>query len=101
MNGWTIGASGRFNLPPKWYIGGRAGFLRASVDSRAQIYGSDGSFVLGHYDDHADDWYAGAGVGYEFSNHFSVGLNYDYYSARTYGYRMNPDVVSVSGEVRF
>ncbi len=101
MNGWTIGASGRFNLSPKWHVGGRAGFLRASVDFRAPIYESDGSFVLGHHDDNADGWYAGAGVGYDFSNHFSVGLNYDYYSARAYGYRMNPDVVSVSGEFRF
>lgn len=101
LSGWTIGANGRFNLSPNWYIGGRAGFLRLSADTRIRINRPDGSVFKDRSDYHADGWYAGAGVGYDFSNHLSVGLNYDYYSASKYGYRNNPDVISVSGEYRF
>ncbi len=101
LSGWTIGANGRFNLSPNWYIGGRVGFLRVSVDSRIRIDRPDGSVMKDHYDVNADGWYAGTGFGYDFSNNFSIGLSYDYYSAEKDGAKINPDVVSVSGEYRF
>lgn len=101
MNGWKVGANGRFNLSPNWYIGGRAGFLRASVDWRVRVNKPDDSFELNHYDFNENGWYVGAGFGYDFSNNFSLGVNYDYYSAEINGSKINPDVVSVSGEYRF
>ena len=101
LNGWTIGANGHFNLSPNWYIGGHAGFFRASVDSRFRITGPDNSVAQYHYNDNADGWYAGAGLGYDFTHNFSLGLNYDYYRADKNGFKVNPDIVSVSGEYRF
>ena len=101
MSGLTIGAYGRFNLSPNWYIGGRAGFLRASVDSRLRTAGPYDSVVLQNRHVNADGWYVGAGFGYNFSNKFSLGLNYDYYIAKKSGSTISPDVVSVSGEYRF
>ena len=100
MSGWTIGATGRFNLSPNWYVGGRAGFLRASFASRVRFLGSDSPLVP-NKNFNSDGWYAGGGFGYDFSNNFSLGLNYDYYSAGSYGFNYDPDVVSVSGEYRF
>jgi OmpA-OmpF porin, OOP family len=101
MSGWTIGANGRFSLSPNWYVGGRAGFIRASVNSRVRTTGSGNSVALNEYDVNADGWYAGAGFGYDLSKNLSLGLNYNYYSARKYGSKIDPDVVSVSGEYRF
>jgi opacity protein-like surface antigen len=100
MRGLTIGASGRFNLSPNWYVGGRAGFLRASFASRVRIVELDAPLVP-NKDFNADGWYAGGGFGYDFSNNFSLGINYDYYSASSYGFNYDPNVVSVSGEYRF
>ncbi len=101
MSSWTIGAIGRFSLSPNWYIGGRAGFLRASVDLRIRATAPDGSVMQPHYDNNENGWYAGAGFGYYFSNNFSVGINYDYYSAKSLGSTLDSDVVSVSAEYRF
>ena len=101
-SGWTIGANGRFNLSPNWYIGGRAGFIRATLDSRIRINRPDNSVFRDDYTNHADGWYAGVGVGYDFKSNFSLALNYDKYSAKDQGYKLvNSDVVSVSGEYRF
>lgn len=102
MSGWMIGANGRFNLSPNWYIGGRAGFIRATLDSRIRINRPDDSVFRDGYNNHADGWYAGVGFGYDFKRNFSLGLNYDYYGAKDHGFKIiNQDVVSVSGEYRF
>ncbi len=99
--GLTIGANARFNLSPSWYIGGRAGFLRASLDSNVRVFRPDTSFVAQVYDFNAIGRYAGASVGYDFNKKVSLGLNYDYYSAEKNGLKINPDVLSLSGEYRF
>lgn len=101
MRGWTIGANGRFNLSPKWYVGGRAGFLRASAGSRLRYTRSDDSVLDNRYTYDADGWYVGAGFGYNFRNNFSAGLDYDYYKVEKYILDFNAGVVSVSGEYRF
>jgi OOP family OmpA-OmpF porin len=46
-------------------------------------------------------WYAGAGVGYNITQNFSLGLNYDYYDAKKHGLDLSTDMVSVSAEYRF
>jgi opacity protein-like surface antigen len=100
-SGWTIGAYGRFSLSPNWYIGGRAGFIRASVNSRLRYTRLDDSVGDDRRTYDADGWYVGAGFGYDLSNNFSLGLNYDYYSVKKHFFKINPGVVSVSGEYRF
>lgn len=100
-SGWTIGVNGRFNLSSKWYIGGRVGFLRAGVSERIRINRPDSSVLRLDDDYNANGWYAGTGLGYDFSKSFSLGLNYDYYNAKKSGSKINPDVISASGEYRF
>jgi OOP family OmpA-OmpF porin/outer membrane immunogenic protein len=95
LHGWTAGVNGHFNLSPNWYISARTG-----------IYGWKGHGMSN--DDlparHSLDdtsWYAGAGFGYDFTNNFSLGLNYDYYNAKKHNVDLSTDMVSVSAEYRF
>lgn len=93
ISGWNIGANGHFNLSDNWYVSGRLGVFHGKTE-----VGLPG---LGNLDDTSNKWYAGAGVGYDFNNNFSVGVNYDYYKASKSGLNFSPDLISVSGEYRF
>ena len=97
----TIGANGRFDLSPSWYIGGRAGLLRTNLNYDFQVLGTDYSIGSHSYNVKANGVYAGAGVGYDFSKKISLGLNYDYYGAKKKEDKFDPQVLSVSGEYRF
>ena len=96
LHGWTAGVNGHFNIDSNWYVSARTG-----------IYGwkghgmSNNDLPSSHH--HLDDtsWYAGAGFGYDFTNNFSVGLNYDYYNAKKHHVNLSSDMVSVSAEYRF
>lgn len=102
LDGWTLGANGHFNVSPNWYISARGGWFRADMKSRLRSYDPAVSPDVNYsYSRTANGWYAGAGFGYDFSNNFSLGLNYDYYSADKSGVKMNPYILSVSSEYRF
>jgi OOP family OmpA-OmpF porin/outer membrane immunogenic protein len=95
LHGWTAGVNGHFNLTPNWYLSARGG-----------IYGWKGHGLSN--DDlptrqnlNDTSWYAGAGVGYDFTSHMSVGLNYDYYDAKKHDVDLSTDMVSISAEYRF
>jgi OOP family OmpA-OmpF porin/outer membrane immunogenic protein len=97
LSGWNLGVNGHFNVVDNWYVSGRAGLFRADVKGGYL----DAASLPVRVDDSSNKWYAGAGFGYDFSNNFSVGVNYDYYKADKNGLKFNPDLVSVSGEYRF
>ena len=97
VSGWTLGVNGHFNITPQWYLSGRTGWFRADVKGGYL----DPSNVVVRVDDTSDKWYAGAGFGYDFSNNFSVGLNYDYYKADKKNLDLNSDLISVGAEYRF
>lgn len=104
ISGWTLGVNGHFNINPNWYISARGGFFRADV--KGAYYPGSSSYggapgTLTYVDDTSSKYYAGAGFGYDFSNNFSVGLNYDYYKADKGGLYLDPSLVSVSAEYRF
>ena len=95
LHGWTAGVNGHFNVSPNWYISARTG-----------IYGWKGHGLSN--DDlptrhNLDDtsWYAGAGFGYDFTNNFSLGLNYDHYDAKKRHVDLSTNMVSVGAEYRF
>lgn len=96
LSGWTAGVNAHLNLTDNWYLSGRTGLFRADIKGDQLIAG-----LPVHTDDTTNNWYAGAGVGYDFSNNFSLGLNYDYYKADKNGLKFDPSLVSVSAEVRF
>ena len=107
IKGWNLGINGHFNLTSNWYISARGGLFR--TDLRGSYINSTGSATPGgppvygvtHIADTSNQWYAGAGFGYDFNSHLSVGLNYDYYKADKNGLDISPDMVSVSAEYRF
>jgi OmpA-OmpF porin, OOP family len=101
MTAWSIGANGRYSLSPNWHVSARAGLLRASIETRVRTTEPGDSIELSRYDVNADGWYAGAGIGYDFSNNLSLGLNYDYYRTRKSGFTFDPTAISLSGEYRF
>jgi OmpA-OmpF porin, OOP family len=95
LHGWTAGVNGHFNIAPNWYLSARGG-----------IYGWKGHGLSNNENPirtGLDDtsWYAGAGVGYDFSNNVSVGLNYDHFDAKKDRVDLSTDMVSVSAEYRF
>jgi OOP family OmpA-OmpF porin/outer membrane immunogenic protein len=103
VKGWNLGVDGHFNVAENWYLSGRTGYFRADTTGAfadATITSPDGTVTVPvvRVSDTSNKWYAGAGFGYDFSNNFSLGLNYDYYKA---GLDLNPSLVSVSGEYRF
>ena len=96
LNGWNLGVNAHWNLSDNWYLSGRTGLFSADVkgdylDANLPVY----------VDDTSNEWYVGGGFGYDFSNNFSLGLNYDYYQSSKGGLDLDSCVGSVSGEVRF
>ncbi len=96
LSGWNAGVNGHLNLTDNWYLSGRTGLFRADLKGDQLVAGLP-VYTKGT----SNSWYAGAGFGYDFSNNFSVGLNYDYYKADKTGLKFNPSLVSVSAEARF
>jgi opacity protein-like surface antigen len=103
-SGWTLGANGHFNITPEWYLSGRVGGYFADLKGEyipgglsVNPLATNAVYVSGN----STDYYAGAGFGYDFSNNFSVGVNYDYYKASKSGLTLDPYIISVSGEFRF
>jgi opacity protein-like surface antigen len=97
IKGWNLGVNGHFNFTPEWYVSGRFGWFGS--DLKGQYYDANDAIVT--VDGTANKYYVGAGIGYDFSNNFSLGLNYDYYKANKNGLNLDPSLVSVSGEFRF
>ena len=96
LDGFTAGVNGRFNLGDNWYISGRTGLFRADVKGDYLAAG-----IPTRVDDTSNKWYAGAGFGYDFSNNFSVGLNFDHYEVDKRNLDLNSNLISVSAEARF
>lgn len=95
LHGWTAGVNGHFNVSPNWYLSARTGIY----GWKGHGLSNDENPIRKGLDD--TSWYAGAGVGYDFSNNVSVGLNYDYYDAKKDRVDLSTDMVSVSAEIRF
>lgn len=105
VKGWTAGVNGHLNLTPQWYLSGRAGLFRADVNGVYELptvtTGPITSQGFVPVNETSTKFYGGAGFGYDFSNNFSLGLNYDYYKTDKNNLKLDPNLVSVSAEYRF
>lgn len=94
LRGWTAGVNGRINVWQGLYISGRAG-----------VYGWKGDGYsdqdINRHDLNKVDYYGGAGLGYDFNDHFGLGLAYDYYHASKNGIDLTTDTASLTAEYRF
>lgn len=95
LHGWTAGVNGHFNLSPNWYVSARTGLYSWTGHGLS----NDINPVRKGLNDNS--WYAGAGVGYDFSNNVSLGVNYDHYDASKNRVDLGTNFVSVSAEYRF
>ncbi|OOG63935.1 hypothetical protein B0E46_08335 [Rhodanobacter sp. B04] len=97
VKGPLAGANFKYKFSNKMYVSARGGWFRSNMDASISGFGSD-SF-------HGDGSYIGAGVGYDISRHFSLGVNYDAYHARAkvYGVKAGESIGMISGfaEYRF
>lgn len=114
LHGWLVGVNGRINLSPQWYLSARGGYFHANDYDHSYAYGAAedfGSFTTtrpGH-----DSWYAGVGTGWDISEHWGIGVSYDYYHAsagkiintvtgeQTADLKRTTGIVSITGEYRF
>jgi len=101
-SGWNLGVNGHFNITPEWYLSGRVGGYFADIKGSYFPGGVTVNPAVPVYvSGNSTDYYAGAGFGYDFSNNFSIGVNYDYYKASKSGLTLDPYLVSVNAEFRF
>lgn len=96
VSGWTLGVNSMWGLGESWYLSGRVGLFSADVKGSLLVAG-----VPIQFDGSSDDWYAGLGTGYNFSENFGLGVSYDWYNAGEDDLNLNSGMFSVTGEVRF
>lgn len=94
LRGWTAGVNGRIDVYRGLYVSGRAG-----------VYGWKGHGYnnqdINRHDLDKVDYYAGAGAGYDFNEHFGLGVSYDFYHAKKGGVSLSTDTASLTAEYRF
>ncbi|GLQ90588.1 outer membrane protein [Dyella flagellata] len=97
LYGPTLGANLRYNFTPDWYGEVRAGAFYA------QGQGLTDSVNSSYQRFDRTRYYAGVGVGYNISQNWSVGVNYNYYdgSARNHGVQLQTNAYTASVEYRF
>jgi len=108
LDGWTMGGNLRFPFADQWYFAARGGLFWWSADADTVLCtGTGGANCnrVGVSDDDMD-FYAGVGVGYDFSDQFSVGVAYDYFGAELESddgddANLDTNVLWVTGELRF
>ena len=95
--GPLLGVNFKYKFNNKMFLSARGGWFHSSLDANISGLGSQ-SF-------HGDGGYLGAGVGYDISSHFSLGVSYDDYHARAkiYGVKSGESIGVFSGfaEYRF
>jgi OOP family OmpA-OmpF porin/outer membrane immunogenic protein len=95
LHGWTFGVNGKYNFTPNWYATARTGIYQW----KGHGISNDQNPLYRSLD--KTDWYGGVGFGYDFTNNFSLGLNYDYYQAKKDHLNLSTNLVSVGAEYRF
>jgi len=82
IDGTLLGANLKYKFGNNWFISGRAGYFRSQMRFKDTVsaMGFGTEYVSQKYS--GDGGYAGVGVGYDITSHFSVGASYDNYYAR-------------------
>lgn len=109
LHGWVLGGNGRINVLPHWYISAHGGYFHAN--NNGGVYNGTLSQDLFHGGD-SGGYYAGIGTGWDFNDHFGLGVKYDYFHASAgsvhdvptntdFAVRRSTGIVSVNAEYRF
>lgn len=100
------GVKVKYRFAQNWYVNGRGGIAQAKIKDRQidtyQEYGDQSpSPHYFNYDKNKTSWYAGVGIGYDFSRHFGLELAYDYYRNKMDDWDAPIGTVTVGAEYRF
>ncbi|HET7329163.1 outer membrane protein [Dyella sp.] len=99
LYGPTLGANLRYNFTPNWYGEVRAGGFYA------QGQGLTNTASPSYERFERTRYYAGVGVGYNIDQHWSVGVNYNYYDGTSRGgdrgVQLQTNAYTVAAEYRF
>jgi outer membrane immunogenic protein len=109
LRGWMLGANGRINLLPQWYLSAHAGYFHAN--NNGGVYNDTLNQDLFHGGDRGG-YYAGIGTGWDINQHFGLGVKYDYFHASAgnlhdiptdtdFAVRRSTGIVSLDAEYRF
>lgn len=88
--GLLLGVNGKYRFAGKWFVSARGGWLRSRVTESVNYeiinYFSGLTESSGRNSRSSNDngWYAGAGVGYDFTPNFSLGVSYDNYHSKAH-----------------
>ncbi|WP_201316593.1 outer membrane beta-barrel protein [Dyella sp. EPa41] len=98
LQGATAGLDLRYNFSPRWYGEVRGGAFFAKGEGLTNDKFNPQSVRF-----NSTNYYAGAGVGYNITPQWSVGLNYDYYQASDSDKNIHlpTNLYTVSAEYRF
>lgn len=101
-SGLFAGTKVKYHFSDAWYVSARAGVFQSHVKVRDHDESPDG----GDYRASSTNgsWYAGAGVGYDVSRDFSLGLSYDNFRSKVGtndSVTFNTAMFSLSAEYRF
>lgn len=78
--GWLLGANATHRFEAPWYVQVRGGWFHSTVDETYRFSTPvQSDYASGSAS--GDGWYAGIGGGYDLTQDFSIGLNYDNYHA--------------------
>lgn len=100
LDGWLVGATGKLNFTPNWYMSFEGGYF----DAHQKASGSSfvGNSLVSYSQTHTKgSWYSGVGFGYDFTNNVGLGLNYNYFADKDGQLDLSSNMVSVRMEVRF
>lgn len=95
LRGTTAGLDLRYNISPSWYGELRGGAFYAQGEGLTD--GANPTFTQFN----RTQYYAGAGVGYNITPQWSLGLNYDYYNGTGKNVELQTSAYNVSAEYRF
>jgi len=96
LRGTTAGLDLRYNLSPSWYGEVRGGAFYAQGQGL-----TDNVNPQQYLQFNRTKYYAGAGVGYNITPQWSLGLNYNYYDGSGRGVDLASNVYTVNAEYRF
>ena len=106
IHGVTAGVNIHYDFTRQWYVSARGGAFRWQGNETSFIGFNDlttAAPITSTNGGSHTDWYAGVGVGYDFTPHFGIGVAYDLYKAvlRNEGVDLTSRVASVAAEYRF
>lgn len=101
VHGPTLGGNVHVPVGDNFYISGRAGVYHFDSNAQLGALDSSGNVIIVHTSADGYKPYGGVGVGYDFSSNVSLGVNYDYYSAKKSDFDLSSKMLSVNAEYRF